>query len=86
MAAEWMGLSFVTGTDIHGDKCVYPENGDAVDCKLRSPITENGFSLWSLLFFSHLLLRLCVIAALTNKNADIISAKGGLCDEWQQVP
>lgn len=31
-------------------------------------------------------LRLSIIAALTNKNADIISTKEGLCDEWQQVP
>lgn len=50
MAAEWTDWSFVTGTGTHGDKRVYPENGGAVDCNFRSPITENGVSLWLLLF------------------------------------
>lgn len=50
MAAEWTDWSFVTGTGTHGDKRVDPENGGAVDCNFRSPITENGVSLWLLLF------------------------------------
>jgi len=38
-------------------------------------------------FFFHIrFLRLSITAALTNTNADIISTKEGLCDEWQQVP
>lgn len=53
MAAEWMDFSSVAGTEsIPGDKCVYPEKVNAVDCNLRSPITKDGFSLlWPLLFF-----------------------------------
>lgn len=52
MAAEWMDFSFVTGTEsIHGDKHVDPENINAVDCNLRSPIIGNGsFSHWPLFF------------------------------------
>lgn len=83
-----MDFSFVTGTEsIHGDRCVYPENVNAVDCNLRSPVTDDGSSsFWPLCFFSHLFLRLSIMAALANKNADIISTKEGLCDGWKQVP
>lgn len=79
MAAEWMDFSFITGTDsIYGDKRVYPENVNAVDCNSRSPITENGsFALWSLFIFNCQFLRRGIIAASANKNADIISTKKG---------
>lgn len=74
-----MDFSLVTGTEsIYGDKHVYPENVNAVDCNFRSSITENGsFSLWPLFFFPHSFLRLNIVAALTNKNASIISTKEG---------
>lgn len=35
-------------------------------------------------FFYIKFLRLSITAALTNRNADILSTKEGLCDEWQQ--
>lgn len=87
MAAEWMDFPSVAGTERTRGRACLSWEGESHGLQLKTP-RDWGWRHLPLAtnFFPHSFLRLGITAALTNKDADPVSTKEGLCDEWRQVP